>query len=55
MHNVKSIKHKKEHTTFSNILYFIKLLFSVSPLLVIGECIWGVLLVCRQGLSAFSV
>lgn len=45
MHNVKSIKHKKEHTTFSNILYFIKLLFSVSPLLVIGECIWGVLLV----------
>lgn len=45
MRNIKSIQCKKEHTTFSNILYFIKLLFSVSPLLVIGECIWGVLLV----------
>lgn len=45
MRNIKSIQRKKEHTTFSNILYFIKLLFSVSPLLVIGECIWGVLLV----------
>ncbi len=28
----------------ANMLYFMKLLFSVSPLLVIGECIWGIIL-----------
>lgn len=37
-------KEKTEHSMFSNILFFLKLLFSVSPLLVIGECIWGVVL-----------
>ncbi len=39
-----SKKEKTEHSMLSNMLYFMKLLFSVSPLLVIGECIWGVLL-----------
>lgn len=38
-------KDKNEHSMLSNILYFLKLLFSVSPLLVIGECIWGIILV----------
>lgn len=31
-------------------LYFVRLLFSVSPLLVIGEMIWGVLLIVPQNL-----
>lgn len=35
---------KKEHSMLSNIFYFIKLLFKISPLLVIGECLWGVML-----------
>ena len=35
---------KTEHSMLSNMLYFMKLLYSVSPLLVIGECIWGVFL-----------
>lgn len=34
----------KTHSTQSNIFYFIKLLFKISPLLVIGEAMWGVLL-----------
>lgn len=37
-------KEKTEHSMVSNMFYFMKLLFSVSPLLVIGECIWGILL-----------
>jgi ATP-binding cassette subfamily B protein len=40
--------HKKdsatEHSMIANIFYFMKLLFSISPLLVIGECIWGIIL-----------
>lgn len=36
---------KKMHSMPSNIFYFIRLLFSVSPLLVIGEFIWGILLI----------
>lgn len=35
---------KKEHSMLSNIFYFIKLLCKISPLLVIGECLWGVML-----------
>lgn len=37
-------KKKKEPSTFSNIIYFIKILFKISPLLVIGEAVWGVML-----------
>ncbi len=38
-------KKKKEtnHSMPSNIFFFVRLLFSVSPLLVIGEFVWGVL------------
>ncbi len=40
-------KKKKEtnHSMPSNIFFFVKLLFSVSPLLVIGEFIWGILMI----------
>ena len=34
---------KKTHSTFSNILFFVRLLFKISPTLVIGEFIMGVL------------
>lgn len=37
-------KKPKEPSTFSNIIYFIKILFKISPLLVIGEAAWGVML-----------
>ncbi|MBQ9227493.1 MAG: ABC transporter ATP-binding protein [Eubacterium sp.] len=33
---------KKEHSTVSNIFYFIGLLFRISPFYVIGELLWGV-------------
>lgn len=44
----KAFKKKKRdgaHSMLVNMMFFIKLLFSVSPLLVIGEFIWGVLLI----------
>ncbi len=37
-------KNSSQHSIFSNIFYFIGLLFRISPLLVIGECLWGVML-----------
>lgn len=36
------IKDKQNHSTFSNIMYFIALLFRISPTLVIGEFIMGI-------------
>ena len=36
-------KDKTNHSTFSNIFYFVGLLFKISPTLVIGEFIMGVL------------
>lgn len=36
-------KDKNSHSMISNILFFVSLLFKVSPMLVIGEFIWGVL------------
>lgn len=36
-------KDKAAHTTFSNIFFFIRLLFKISPVLVIGEFLMGVL------------
>lgn len=36
-------KDTKHHSTFSNIFYFIGLLFKISPTLVIGEFIMGIL------------
>lgn len=32
---------KTKHSTFSNIMYFLSVMFKISPLLVIGECFWG--------------
>ena len=40
----KSInKDVHSHSMFSNIFFFVKLLYKVSPLLVIGEFTWGIL------------
>lgn len=41
----KKEKEKTVHSMPSNILFFVKLLFSVSPLLVIGEFVWGLLMI----------
>lgn len=38
------------HSMLVNMMFFIKLLFSVSPLLVIGEFIWGILLILPERL-----
>ncbi len=35
---------KPTHSTISNIFFFLKLMFRISPWLVIGECFWGVLM-----------
>lgn len=40
---MKEKKTKNQYSMFSNIFYFVKLLFSISPALVIGEFIWGIL------------
>lgn len=34
----------KEPSLISNLFYFIKILFKISPLLVIGEALWGIML-----------
>lgn len=48
---MKALKKQKEnHSVLSNMLYFLRLLFSISPLLVIGELLWGVLLIVPQNL-----
>ena len=41
---LKRKRKSKAHSTQSNLFYFIRLLFKISPLLVIGEAMWGVLL-----------
>lgn len=41
----KSSEKNKERSILSNLFYFMKLMFSVSPLLVIGECVGGVLMI----------
>ncbi len=38
-------KEKTAHSMLSNIVFFVRLLFSVSPLLVIGEFLWGILMI----------
>ncbi len=40
---MNKIKDKKHHSTFSNIFYFVGLLFKISPTLVLGEFVMGVL------------
>ncbi len=46
----KKNKEKTLHSMPSNIFFFIKLLFSVSPLLVIGEFMWGLLMILPNNL-----
>ena len=41
---MKNKKEKNTHSMFSNIFFFVKLLFEVSPWLVIGEFAWGILM-----------
>ena len=41
MHDFRS--DKLQHSIFSNIFYFLKIMFKISPVLVICECIFGVL------------
>ncbi len=41
----KNKKKETNHSMPSNIFFFVKLLFSVSPLLVIGEFFWGILMI----------
>ena len=41
---LKRKRKSKAHSTQSNLFYFIRLLFKISPLLVMGEAMWGVLL-----------
>ncbi len=43
-------KEKQGHGMLSNIFFFVSLLFKVSPLLVIGEFIWGIVLVVPERL-----
>ena len=43
-------KEKTLHSMPSNIFFFIKLLFSVSPLLVLGEFMWGLLMILPNNL-----
>ncbi len=40
----KKVK-ETNHSMPSNILFFVRLLFSVSPLLVMGEFVWGILMI----------
>jgi|GEM_PF-6426595 len=40
---MKNKSKTKNHSIFSNILFFVKLLFKISPSLVIGELCWGFL------------
>lgn len=46
----KKEKEKTVHSMVSNIFFFVKMLFSVSPLLVIGEFMWGILMILPNNL-----
>ncbi len=46
----KKKKDKTIHSMPSNIFFFVKMLFSVSPLLVIGEFMWGLLMILPNNL-----
>ena len=41
---MKEKKLKSRHSMFSTIFFFVKLLFDISPGLVIGEFVWGILM-----------
>ncbi len=46
----KKEKEKTLHSMPSNILFFVRLMFSVSPFLVIGELFWGLLMILPNNL-----
>ncbi len=46
----KDKKEKTIHSMPSNIFFFVKMLFSVSPLLVLGEFMWGLLMILPNNL-----
>ena len=46
----KKEKEKTNHSMPSNIFFFVRLMFSVSPLLVIGELMWGLLMILPNNL-----
>ena len=46
----KKEKQKTVHSMPSNIFFFVRLLFSVSPLLVLGEFMWGLLMILPNNL-----
>lgn len=39
-----SSKTKTEHSIISNVFYFLGIIFKISPALVIGEALWGIIL-----------
>lgn len=43
-------KAKTSHSMPSNIFFFVRLMFSVSPLLVLGELMWGLLMILPNNL-----
>ncbi len=43
-------KEKTSHSMPSNIFFFVRLMFSVSPLLVLGELMWGLLMILPNNL-----
>ncbi len=46
----KKDKQKTNHSMASNIFFFVRLMFSVSPLLVLGELMWGLLMILPNNL-----
>ncbi len=46
----KKNKEKTLHSMPSNIFFFVRLMFSVSPLLVLGELMWGLLMILPNNL-----
>ena len=46
----KKQKDKTLHSMPSNIFFFVRLMFSVSPLLVLGELMWGILMILPNNL-----
>lgn len=46
----KKQKEKTLHSMPSNIFFFVRLMFSVSPLLVLGELMWGLLMILPNNL-----
>lgn len=46
----KKVKEKTVHSMPSNIFFFVRLIFSVSPLLVLGELMWGLLMILPNNL-----